>query len=471
MPRRPATATARPRRVYKQEIKQARRYNRVQRVVNQPVRAQARRDMSNEFLRGVGRVAAPLASQALGALASRGMSIIRGQGDYDISGINHNSLIGKLSPAVPQFTNGTDGSVVITHREYITDILSSTDFNNLTFPINPALPSTFPWLSRIAANFEQYSFDGLIFEFKSTSSDALNSTNTSLGVCVLATEYNSIAPAYTNKLQMENAIFACSTKPSLSVIHAVECAPSQSPLNILYTRTGFETIGTSDLRFYDLGRFNIATVGMQAIGANIAELWVSYKVVLKKSIFLEAGLTIPTYSLKFEDVDNAKALLGQAVSQVTKINTLGLVVNQTFNAVSSICSSIFTFPPGSGGNYILNYQLTGELSSAILNTRFFTANPFNSLVNIQERFIYPSNEGKFGLVADSRAYNANFTAAQLPGSVSILLTYSFKIVNNNLPASLTFSILNSELAILVRQQLGAPFTLGLCYITQINSNL
>ena len=468
----PARAkTARPRRVYKQEVKAARRYNRVQRVVNQPVRAQARRDMGNEFLRGVGRIAAPIASQALGALATRGMSIIRGQGDYDISGINHNSLVGKMSPHVPQFSSGSDGSVVITHREYITDILSTTDFNLLSFPINPSLPASFPWLSRIAQNYEQYSFDGLIFEFKSGSSDALNSTNTALGYVVLATEYNSLAPDYTNKLQMENAIFACSTKPSLSVIHAIECAPAQSPLNILYTRTGFENIGASDLRFYDLGRFNIATIGMQAIGANIGELWCSYKVVLKKTTFLEPGLTIPTYSLQFQDVNGARGLLGQAVSQNVKINTLGITTTQTFVITGGLINAVFTFPPGRAGNYLFNYHLTGELSTALQSTQFFTSNPFNSLVNITERNIYSSNEAKTGLLADSRPYNSNITAGQTPDDVSAMLTYSFTIVNNNLPASFTFSTNQGALASLVRNTSVAPFTLGECYITLVNSQL
>jgi len=469
MPRK--TQSARPRRAYKQEIKQARRYNRVQRVVNQPQRAQARRAMGNEFLRGAGKLITPLAGSVVNALGKRAMTMISGQGDYDISNITHNTLLQKISPSVPVFSSTTAGLVRVQHREYITDILSTTDFKNLSFPINPALNSSFPWLSRMAQNFEQYQIHGMIFEFKSESSDSLNSTNSALGTIIMAVEYNSLSPGYTNRLEMENALFSSSTKPSLSAICAVECAPNQSPLNILYTRTGYDNIGASDIRFYDLGNFNIATVGMQAIGSNIGSLYVSYDISMMKTRFLEPGLTIPTYSLKFEDVDNAKALLGQAVSQVTKINTLGAVVNQTFNAVSSICSSIFTLPPGSAGNYILNYHLTGDLSSAILNTRFFTANPFNSLVNISERNIYSANEGKFGLVPDARAYNANFTTAQLPGSVSILLTYSFTIINNNLPASFTFSILNSELAILVRQQLGAPFTLGECYITLVNSQL
>jgi len=469
MPRKPASA--RPRRVYKQEIKAARRYNRVQRVVNQPARAQARRDMGNEFLRGAGKLITPAAQSVVNALGRRAMTMISGQGDYDISGITHNSLIGKVSPTVPVFSSTTAGLVRVQHREYITDILSSTDFNLLEFPINPALPVTFPWLSRLAQNFEQYQIHGLIFEFKSGSSDALNSTNTALGYVICATEYNSLAPGYQNKLEMENALFACSTKPSLSTIHAVECAPNQSPLNILYTRTGFENIGASDIRFYDLGKFNLATIGMQAIGANIGELWVSYDISMMKTRFLEPGLTIPTYSLQFQDVNAARALLGQAVSQVVKINTLDVAISQTFNATTSTASTIFTIPPGNAGNYLLNYHLTGDLSIALGVTQFFSANPFNSLVNVTERNIYSSNDTKLGLVPNARPYNSNITAGQSPNDVSAMLTYSFTIVNNNLPASFTFQATGSQLSLLVRQSTTSPFTLGECYITLVNSAL
>ena len=439
-----------------------------------PVPAHRPRTGFGRFIQGVGRILEPVASGVLGALGNRAITMIRGQGDYDISGIQHNALLGKMSPTIPQFSNGLNGSIEICHREYLTDILSTTDFKNLSFSINPALPSTFPWLSKIAANFEQYQIDGLIFEFKSGSSDALNSTNTALGYVVMATEYNSLAPVYQNKLEMENAIFAVSTKPSLSCIHAVECAPNQSPLNILYTRTGFENIGASDVRLYDLGKFNLATVGMQAIGANIGELFVSYKIKLFKSRFIPAGLTIPTFSLQFGDVDNARALLGSGVSQIVKINTLSLAFSQTFNAVTNLCSTIFTFPPGSAGSYIFNYQLTGEISTApaIGGTRPFQSNPFNSLVNITERNIYPSNEGKFGLQSDARPYNANTTLGlQLPTSVSQFLTYSFNIVNNNLASSFTFQILQGALLELVKTTGIEPYNLGVCYITQVNSQL
>nr|QKV51215.1 putative capsid protein [Crucivirus sp.] len=475
MPRRPATAAARPRRAYKAQMKTARRTNRVNRVIAQPERQARRRAAGNAFLSGVGRTIAPLAGSVINALGKRAMTMISGQGDYDISGITHNSLVGKISPTVPVFSSNTAGMIRVQHREYLTDILSTTDFNNLEFPINPALASTFPWLSKIAANFEQYQIHGLIFEFKSGSSDALNSTNTALGYVVMATEYNSLAPGYQNKLEMENALFACSTKPSLSTIHAVECAPTQSPLTVLYTRTGFENIGESDIRFYDLGKFNIATVGMQAIGANIGELFVSYDISLSKTRYIPPGLTIPTYSVQFGDVDNARALLGSNVSQVIKINTLNVNLAQTFNGATNICSSIFTLPPGSAGSYIFNYQLVGDLSTnagGVSGTFPFQSNPFNSLVNITERNIYPSDEAKLGFNHDVRPYNANVVvSAQLPTSVSQFLTYSFTIVNNNLPASFTFSITNAALLQLVKTLGVSPFTLGVCYITQVNSQL
>lgn len=118
--------------------------------------------------------------------------------------------------------------VRIRHREFIQDVSSSTSFVNQLFSINAGLASTFPWLSQIAPNFEQYKFHGLIFEFRSTSANALNSTNTALGTVILGTDYNTAAAAFTSKQQMENNEWTCSTKPSLSVIHPIECAPSQN---------------------------------------------------------------------------------------------------------------------------------------------------------------------------------------------------------------------------------------------------
>lgn len=73
---------------------------------------------------------------------------------------------------------------IITHREYIADIVTGPDagsFSYVTYSINPGSTNLFPWLSNIAQNFESYKMLGLVFEYKSMSADALNSVNTALG--------------------------------------------------------------------------------------------------------------------------------------------------------------------------------------------------------------------------------------------------------------------------------------------------
>ena len=145
-----------------------------------------------------------------------------------------------------------------------------TSFSLQSFAVNPGQNATFPWLSTIAQNYDEYIIHGMIFEFKTLSSDALNSTNTALGSVILATEYNASAPAFSSKQQMENYEFAQSAKPSVSQIHAVECMKSQTPVRELFVRPGAQAANT-DIRWYDIGNFQIATVGMQAANVLIGE--------------------------------------------------------------------------------------------------------------------------------------------------------------------------------------------------------
>ena len=190
----------------------------------------------------------------------------------------------------------SNGAVIIRHREYLRDIFNSVNFENISFDLNPGITSSFPWLSQIAMSFAQYRFRGLVFEFKTTSSDTVLSSaaSTSLGTVVLATQYNALDTPFTNKFEMENWEYSVSTKPSLSCMHPVECAKSQTPVSLLWTRNGPKS---GDERLYDLGNFNIATVGMQgAAGSSaVGELWCSYEVEFYKPQFIEDVSTQTSY--------------------------------------------------------------------------------------------------------------------------------------------------------------------------------
>lgn len=214
-----------------------------------------------------------------------GLSAISGYGDYNV---RSNSL-GTVSTSVdmvPQFVKN-DHSVRVVHREYIADLKvpgNPSNFTNTDYLINPANATLFPWLARMAKQYSQYRIHGMVFSFKSMSSEYADAGP--LGTVILATNYNAVDRPYANKLEMENSEFAVSTKPSQSLIHAIECDPSVTGLNVLYVRDpAYDTTDTSDRRFYDYGRFQVATQGLPgSTGATMGELWVSYDIEFMKPI-------------------------------------------------------------------------------------------------------------------------------------------------------------------------------------------
>ncbi|QKV51005.1 putative capsid protein [Crucivirus sp.] len=187
----------------------------------------------------------------------------------------------KRAPSV----NTTRHGFTIRHREFVTDITASQSFSGIALNLNPGIASTFPWLSQLAQNFEEWFPKKIVFRFKTTSSDSVVSTATaaSLGTVIIATEYNPLNGIFANKQQMENYDGAKSTKPSRSMTHYVNCKRSQNPLDQYFIRTGSVPAG-GDQRFYDLGLTQVATVGIPA-GTNknvIGELWIDYEIELKK---------------------------------------------------------------------------------------------------------------------------------------------------------------------------------------------
>lgn len=213
---------------------------------------------------------------SLGSAIGSGIGYITGSGDYKVTA---------NACAVPGFKNSD--STVITHREYITDIVSgpnitsgSTAFDIQKFALQPGNAATFPWLASIAANYEEYDIQGMVFAYVATSGESVASTNTALGTVILATEYDPTKPDFVNKQAMENYSFATSAKPSVSQLHAIECAKIRTPVKQLYVRSG-SSIGT-DVRWSDFGNFYIATVGCPASGTTLGELWVTYKIKLIK---------------------------------------------------------------------------------------------------------------------------------------------------------------------------------------------
>jgi hypothetical protein len=223
----------------------------------------------------IGALGTAIGGPGLGASGVGLANYISGHGDYEIK---QNSILDTAKSETPSFGSG---SIRVKHREYLQDIsCEAVDFKIQKFTINPGLEGTFPWMSRVANNFQEYELHGMVFHFKTMSAESVGSTNTALGSVILATLYDVEAPDFSTKREMESTEFCSSSVPSQNCLHAIECAHDESVLNKLYVRS--ESSGqTGDMRWHDFCNVFVATVGMQAASV-IGELWVTYDVTFRK---------------------------------------------------------------------------------------------------------------------------------------------------------------------------------------------
>lgn len=228
---------------------------------------------------------------AVGRAFGSGLSAITGYGDYTVRG-NSLGTVSTSSDMVPQFCARKTGdhATRITHREFIGDLKvpsNPTEFSNaFAHNINPSNGTLFPWLSKMAPLYSQYKIHGMVFVYKTMSSN-FSASGGPLGTVIMATNYNVNDLKFGDKIQMENAEFSVSTDPSRNIVHAIECDPKSSGPQTLFVRdpTSNDPTTVGDARFFDYGKIQIATTGLPgSSGTVLGELWVSYDIELLKPV-------------------------------------------------------------------------------------------------------------------------------------------------------------------------------------------
>lgn len=294
---------------------------------------------------------------------------LSGMGSYAPSSfsVRSNKLAEGNDP--PEVVNGKDGSFVIRHREFVKDIYTYTgNFSNDSIIINPGLQESFPWLATLAQNFEQYRVEGMIYEFRSNYGEG---TQGALGSVIMATEYDTNVINFDNKIAMENHQYASSCKPSLSMLHPIECARSQTPITELCVRTAQTVVNkVEDTRLCDLGKFQIATVGVPTTGYGfLGELWCTYQIrFLKPRMANGAGAGIVLSDFFQNTAGIATATPMGTVATLTKgvNNGIGLTVGTDGTII---------FPESIGtGVYYVTVLWTHSLSVAVQPVIGATAN-------------------------------------------------------------------------------------------------
>lgn len=238
-------------------------------------------------------------------------------------------------------------SVRIAHKEYLGEVVASSAFTVLgSYELNPGNRQTFPWLSGIASQFQEYSFKGIVFHYIPSSGSAIASTNNALGTVMMQTTYRSSDSAPTSKVEMLNEYWSCETIPSEPLAHPIECNPKENPFNVQYVRTKAVPSGDSKL-LYDLGMTHLAVSGQQGTNV-IGDLWITYDVELKKPIVTSNVTT---------DVLSAYIVGGGTIDFTNYFGTTPTYpVNNTIAVTAS--GRTITFPKNSVGTWTITLDLS-----------------------------------------------------------------------------------------------------------------
>jgi len=345
-------------------------------------------------LRGAGAgIGYAMGNPAGGYSAGAGISRYLGFGDYTVS---QNSLVDKSSNSIPMM-HSVGTSVTVRHKEYLGEITTSSTsgaFKITSYPINPGVPQTFPWLSGIASGYTEYDFKGLVFHYQTTSGEYSSSGNVALGALMMATKYRSTDSPFTNKLSMLNEFFSTSAKVSDSVAHAVECAPNQTVLGSRYIRTSPADI-VGDEKFYDLGEFNVATIGVNGTSVNVGELWVTYEVVLRKPRLTPFS---SVYTAHYIGASVTNVLPYGSGGLTKQYDSIGLTINQAARTITfpstifgrffvlcaydnstAVTSNGYTF--GTGATSVDIFRSVGSINCGALTGT--SDNMFGQFVDIQ----------------------------------------------------------------------------------------
>lgn len=282
------------------------------------------------------------AGSALGAAVSRWL----GSGDYTVA---NNSIVSRTTAGVPDM-HRSQQSITVRHKEFLGEIKGHTSFVvRNTYPLNPGVSVSFPWLASLAQKFQEYTFKGIVFHYVPTSGHAISSTNAALGTVMIQTSYRATDSAPSSKIEMLNEYCASEGAPSEAFIHPIECNPKENPFQTQYVRSG--PIPGSDSRLlYDLGSTYVAVSGQQADDLVIGDLWVTYEVELRKPVLASnTSDSVSSCTASFTAATMTNLFSGGAQS------IAGLAINFATNTM--------TFPLGLTGNYA--YELVFVPSTSI----------------------------------------------------------------------------------------------------------
>jgi hypothetical protein len=375
-----------------------------------------------------------------------------------------------LAGSPPSFSQGDD-STIVTHREYIGHVNGSTAFATTSYPIQPGLPSAFPWLATQAQGWDQYEVLGMVYEFRS-SSDIVVGTNTAAGLVYMSTQYNADYLPFSTEQQIGNNEYTTSSKPELDFYHMVECKPSNSQARVKNIRQGALPTN-ADLRLSDVGFLQVTTIGQQATGGHIGDLWCTYRVRLLKPTLPVPGAYSGNGYLHIQGTASTSG--NGTTSGLLTSAAIATTSNIPVTVVNTVSAAQIRFPDLAVGNYLLAY-----VTSVSTGTIVYTTAPsfiFGTGVTVAPLFSVDTNSTVFNSTTNTtgtqsqillysisvpaplKSFNLNINGvlASIGGSTTNTLPDDFFVIQlpsgvNALPPS---RMVEDPASILLRKKLAA----------------
>lgn len=226
--------------------------------------------------------------------------------------------------------NDETGSLLVTHRERLMDVFapSNSGFHQDVFTVSPGIEKTFPWLSQIAANYEEYEMVQCVFEYDGHSLVGINDTLEVQGSLIMATQMNVKDKPFRDRHEMERFPHASKCAQHGSMAHGVECDPRKIQGDgHRYIRMGGLT-KDEDARDFDHAKFTIGQYNTptELAGKEIGQLFVYYTVkLMKPKISSGRGDAISTFRAFCENPDATRAF-GRLGNDAAQTATNGMQV-------------------------------------------------------------------------------------------------------------------------------------------------
>jgi hypothetical protein len=199
----------------------------------------------------------------------------------------------------------------------------------------------FPWLSRIAANYESYRFEKLAFSYETQASTAQT------GSVILTVDYDPSDSAPTGKAQALNYRGAVRSAPWCPCVH-YSIPEDLHKRTSYFVRAGSLPVG-KDVALYDIGNLFVVT-NNNASTAIIGEVWVNYTVRLMTPQSLNAGGGNALWTEYALGVDRTEmCVYSNGNLPAVAVNSTGAGTSITTFTFSQAYQGLFTFNIGGTG--------------------------------------------------------------------------------------------------------------------------